>query len=38
MLDAFSRAVVGADASTKPIGGADLDSLKSFVKEGNLRL
>ena len=38
MLDAFSRAVVGADASTKAIGGADLDSLKAFVKEGNLRL
>ncbi len=38
MLDAFSRAVVGADASTKAIGGSDLDSLKAFVKEGNLRL
>ena len=36
MLDAFSRAVVAADASTSPI--SDLSSLKSFVAEGNKRL
>lgn len=38
MLDAFSRAVVSADASTKPIGGEELASLKSFIAEGNRRL
>ena len=38
MLDAFSRAVVAADASTKCIGGEELASLKSFVSEGNKRL
>ncbi|MDJ0682773.1 MAG: C-phycoerythrin subunit beta [Xenococcaceae cyanobacterium MO_167.B52] len=38
MLDAFSRAVVNADASTKCIGGDDLASLRSFVAEGNRRL
>ena len=36
MLDAFSRAVVAADASTSPI--TDLSSLKSFIAEGNRRL
>ena len=36
MLDAFSRAVVAADASTSPI--TDLSSLKAFVAEGNRRL
>ena len=36
MLDAFSRAVVAADASTSPI--TDLSGLKSFVAEGNRRL
>ena len=36
MLDAFSRAVVAADASTAPIG--DLSALKAFVAEGNRRL
>ena len=36
MLDAFSRAVVAADASTAPI--SDLSGLKSFVAEGNKRL
>ena len=38
MLDAFSRAVVSADASTKCIGGDDLASLKGFIAEGNRRL
>ena len=38
MLDAFSRAVVAADASTKCIGSAELASLKTFVSEGNKRL
>ena len=36
MLDAFSRAVVSADASTSPIG--DLSALKAFVADGNKRL
>ena len=38
MLDAFSRAVVSADASTKCIGGEDIAALKSFIAEGNRRL
>ncbi|BDA72146.1 Phycobilisome protein [Rivularia sp. IAM M-261] len=36
MLDAFSRAVVSADASTACIG--DINKLRSFVAEGNRRL
>ncbi len=36
MLDAFSRAVVAADASTSPI--TDLSGLKSFIADGNRRL
>ena len=36
MLDAFSRAVVSADASTSTIG--DLSALKDFVANGNRRL
>ncbi|MEM7063050.1 MAG: bleomycin hydrolase, partial [Cyanobacteria bacterium P01_B01_bin.77] len=36
MLDAFSRAVVSADASTAPVG--DLAALKAFVASGNRRL
>ena len=36
MLDAFSRAVVSADASTAPIN--DLAALKDFVANGNRRL
>ncbi|MEL7085090.1 MAG: bleomycin hydrolase [Cyanobacteria bacterium P01_A01_bin.3] len=36
MLDAFSRAVVSADASTAPI--TDLGALKAFVASGNKRL
>jgi len=38
MLDAFSRAVVSADAKTAPIGSGELASLRSFVAEGNKRL
>ncbi len=38
MLDAFSRAVVAADASNKCIGGEEINSLKSFIAEGNRRL
>jgi phycoerythrin beta chain len=38
MLDAFSRAVVTADAKTACIDGADLAALKSFVAAGNKRL
>src|SRR5579883_240534 len=38
MLDAFSRAVVTADAKTAPIGGSELAALKSFIAEGNKRL
>ena len=38
MLDAFSRAVVSADAKTAPIGGGELAALKGFVAEGNKRL
>ncbi|MEL7035042.1 MAG: bleomycin hydrolase [Cyanobacteria bacterium J06592_8] len=38
MLDAFSRAVVTADASTSCIGGDKLNELKSFISEGNKRL
>ena len=36
MLDAFSRAVVTADASTSVV--ADLSALKQFITEGNRRL
>jgi phycoerythrin beta chain len=36
MLDAFSRAVVTADASTSTV--SDINSLKSFVAAGNRRL
>ncbi len=38
MLDAFSRAVVSADASTSVLSGADISSLKGFLAEGNKRL
>ena len=38
MLDAFSRAVVSADASTSPVSDADLASLKEFIAKGNRRL
>jgi phycoerythrin beta chain len=38
MLDAFSRAVVTADAKTAPIGTAELESLKAFIAAGNRRL
>ncbi|MDJ0600616.1 MAG: C-phycoerythrin subunit beta [Crocosphaera sp.] len=36
MLDAFSKAVVAADASTNPV--ADMADLKAFVDSGNRRL
>jgi phycoerythrin beta chain len=36
MLDAFSRAVVVADASTSVV--SDISVLKKFVAEGNKRL
>jgi phycoerythrin beta chain len=36
MLDAFSRSVVSADASTSPVG--DINALKGFVASGNRRL
>jgi len=38
MLDAFSRAVVSADAKTAPIGGGELAALRNYVAEGNKRL
>ena len=38
MLDAFSRAVVGADSKTACIGSADVESLKGFIADGNKRL
>jgi len=38
MLDAFSRAVVTADASTSCIGGDKIAELRTFVAEGNKRL
>ncbi|MGK7891751.1 MAG: bleomycin hydrolase, partial [Leptolyngbyaceae cyanobacterium] len=36
MLDAFSRAVVSADASTSVV--SDLSALKAYIAEGNRRL
>ena len=36
MLDAFSKAVVAADASTSPV--SDLAALKDFIASGNRRL
>ncbi len=36
MLDAFSKAVVSADASTSVVG--DIEALKTFVASGNRRL
>ncbi|MEH2183495.1 bleomycin hydrolase [Nostoc sp.] len=38
VLDAFSKAVITADAKTAPIGGADLAALKTFISDGNKRL
>lgn len=38
MLDAFSRAVVSADASTKCLASDEIAKLKSFIAEGNKRL
>nr|QCI08546.1 gerythrin subunit b [Spermothamnion repens] len=38
MLDAFSRTVVNSDAKAAYIGGSDLQSLKTFISDGNKRL
>ncbi|MGQ9865757.1 MAG: bleomycin hydrolase [Pseudanabaenaceae cyanobacterium] len=38
MLDAFSRSVVAADASTSTIDSEGLANLRKFVAEGNKRL
>lgn len=38
MLDAFSRAVVSADAKTATLGTAEIASLRNYVAEGNKRL
>jgi phycoerythrin beta chain len=38
MLDAFSRTVVSADSKTAPIGGDELNKLRSFIASGNRRL
>jgi len=38
MLDAFSKAVVAADAKTAYIGSKELQDLRSFIAEGNQRL
>ena len=38
VLDAFSKAVITADAKTAPIGRADLAALKSFIADRNKRL
>ncbi|NMG05905.1 C-phycoerythrin subunit beta [Brasilonema sp. UFV-L1] len=38
MLDAFSRAVVAADAKTGTLSSGEISALRSFVSEGNKRL
>nr|QCI05305.1 gerythrin subunit b [Compsothamnion thuyoides] len=38
MLDAFSRVAVSSDSKAAYIGGSDLQSLKTFVSDGNKRL
>jgi len=38
MLDAFSRAVVSADAKTATIGESELAALRQYVANGNKRL
>tara|TARA_B100000700_G_scaffold261127_1_gene296938 strand:+ start:66 stop:614 length:549 start_codon:yes stop_codon:yes gene_type:complete len=38
MLDAFSRAVVDADAKGAPIGSEDLASLRKYVSDANKRI
>lgn len=38
MLDAFSREVISADNSGSFIGSGELESLKSFIADGNKRL
>jgi phycoerythrin beta chain len=38
MLDAFSRAVVSADAKTAPLGSGELALLRNYIADGNKRL
>ena len=38
MLDAFSRAVVSADAKGAPIGTEDLAILRKYVSDANKRI
>jgi len=38
MLDAFSRVVVSSDSKAAYVGGNDLQSLKTFISDGNKRL
>ena len=38
MLDAFSRVVVNSDGKAAYVSGSDLQSLKTFISEGNKRL
>nr|5Y6P_A8 Chain A8, R-phycoerythrin beta chain [Griffithsia pacifica]5Y6P_B3 Chain B3, R-phycoerythrin beta chain [Griffithsia pacifica]5Y6P_B4 Chain B4, R-phycoerythrin beta chain [Griffithsia pacifica]5Y6P_B5 Chain B5, R-phycoerythrin beta chain [Griffithsia pacifica]5Y6P_B6 Chain B6, R-phycoerythrin beta chain [Griffithsia pacifica]5Y6P_B7 Chain B7, R-phycoerythrin beta chain [Griffithsia pacifica]5Y6P_B9 Chain B9, R-phycoerythrin beta chain [Griffithsia pacifica]5Y6P_C8 Chain C8, R-phycoerythri len=38
MLDAFSRVVVNSDSKAAYVGGSDLQSLKTFISDGNKRL
>lgn len=38
MLDAFSRAVVSADAKTAYLGSGELADLKAYISNGNKRL
>ena len=38
MLDAFSRAVVGADSKGAPIGSSDLVDLRKYVADANKRI
>nr|YP_009370335.1 r-phycoerythrin beta subunit [Bulboplastis apyrenoidosa]ARO90824.1 r-phycoerythrin beta subunit [Bulboplastis apyrenoidosa] len=38
MLDAFSKVIVNSDTKTTYVSGTDLDSLRSFIKDGNKRL
>ncbi|MBP0016424.1 MAG: bleomycin hydrolase [Cyanobacteria bacterium SBLK] len=38
MLDAFSKTVAAADSKGGFVGGSELESLKSFITEGNKRL
>ena len=38
MLDAFSKSVVSSDASGSFVGTEELESLRSFIADGNKRL